>query len=82
MTKRHLKVTGDLGRVVFVVCEAHSSTTPRHWLINLEIGIRSTQYAVNRSKCPALRRRLQFDWSRLPYEVCPLTATSYLPWLN
>lgn len=22
MTKRHLKVTGDLGRVVFVVCDA------------------------------------------------------------
>lgn len=25
MTKRHLKVTGDLGRVVFVVCSAHAA---------------------------------------------------------
>lgn len=43
MTKRHLKVTGDLGRVVFVVCSAKSLLCP--WLrltIAQEYDLRNT----------------------------------------
>jgi hypothetical protein len=53
MAKRHLKVTGDLGRVIFMVCGLGGTLEDR-WA-NSSIGIRSTKYRISRGKRKTLR---------------------------
>lgn len=51
MAKRHLKVTGDLGRIVFVVGGDAVFPLGFFFASNLpRVGVRSSQYALNRSQ--------------------------------
>ena len=67
MAKRHLKVTGDLGRIVFTVRETAISRSASR-LIRSQ-GIRSPEHCVNRGKRSAFGCCLQSCWTRLPYQV-------------
>lgn len=67
MAKRHLKLTGDLGRVVFIVrvletAEEEPITEPR-------LGIRPPQHAIDRGERQTFGRRVQPGWPELPHEV-------------
>lgn len=68
MTKRHLKVTGDLGRVAFIVCSKGIQTSRP--VIDPGLGIRSAQHRVDRGGCQTFRCRLQLGWPTIPDKVC------------
>lgn len=72
MAKRHLKPTGDLGRVVFIVCLLLRFVSESNGL-----GIRSPQQPVNRGKCSSLRCGVQPRWPPVPYEVSGTTSCGF-----
>ena len=54
MAKRHLKVTGDLGKVVFVVCFPMTPTGEYATEAASVLGIRPAKYRVYRGERQAL----------------------------
>lgn len=70
MAKRHLKVQGDLGRVIFSV----SSMLQNDGYVLSDIGIRPAQYPVYRGKRPAFGCCVQPDRAQISNKVCLSSA--------
>jgi hypothetical protein len=64
MTKRHLKLTGDLGRVVFMVGKIMGMICDQHLA-----GVRPSEQGVHRRERAAFGHSLQPHRARLPYKV-------------
>lgn len=78
MAKRHLKLTGDLGRVVFIVWipnlgQRTSSMARSDWHY---IGVRPTQHCFDRGEREAFGCCLQPCWKELPHQVCGLLTVA------
>jgi NADH dehydrogenase (ubiquinone) 1 alpha subcomplex subunit 9 len=75
MAKRHLKLAGDLGRVVFNVLFPCKQILEQTLLMLAGNG--SQEYSVDRGKRPAFRHCLQLDWPRLSNQVSTSTPVYF-----
>jgi hypothetical protein len=70
MAKRHLKVTGDLGRVCFLVRSLYQLIqVPKAGIRLTTPGIRPSQQRLDRRERATLRHRVQPSRPRLPNQV-------------